>query len=744
MRRHIRTGRQAHRRLTSLISDKIPWVWGEHEESLLQEVRDGVAQSIAIGTPLPGYEMVLITDSSKLGGGGGLWQWQPIDPENPKEFGPSTKVNSKGELMPEREDFRLVPLGHWGWKWSPTRKNYGTWEQEVLSGVLLLSSQDRTLRYAPSIVWLCDQSAAAVFREGDPPTDPRRLRWWTYIQTLPLQTHHIPGAYNEFPDFLSRQEFAQAYGDEVLEAAEKAFQTMDVHLDLFMRELSINWNKFGEGELSVQREALKNDIIYTDNAGTWAIDHDTRLTCERLPVVPRSQYTAISKWGHEHTGHPGRERTLVWLLQRFYFAEEKFLEQTLKDMISHCALCLRNKPLNVHESPGWNTLPLPHMANSMLYIDFIEMPARGGFNFLIVIMCALSLYARGIACRKTISGEELCELLWKEWFSVYGIPAHIIADSDVRWGKEQSWWKTLMRSYGVKFDTSIPYKSRSNGVVERRNREMVTILRMLQQQQTSSNWVKLIPLATCILNEQVIGRSGKCPAELFLNRVSWHAVLPENDVSGNPAAVNWIEQNRQDQITVRDMLLKNRRRQLRSRRVRPLQAFDWVLVHHTRFPGLTRNKLQERWLGPFLVLSVNFNSVEIKVTPRMGKFVKVSQQDCRRWPDEVEDPEIFETTDDTDEVMEEEESPVVQMPDEEAEKLGFYEVDEILSHRYRRRWEFETTWKGYSDKTFEPISSFILSGNRRLGPLSGKFMEYCQNRNLQKQLQAALKLAAKS
>ena len=102
------------------------------------------------------------------------------------------------------------------------------WKQEILAGILLLSAQEQTLKLAPSITWLCDQSACSVFKDGDPPQDPRRLRWWTYLQTLPVRTHHIPGVFNEFPDFLSREDFAQQLEADVLRKAEEAFKTLDV------------------------------------------------------------------------------------------------------------------------------------------------------------------------------------------------------------------------------------------------------------------------------------------------------------------------------------------------------------------------------------------------------------------------------------------------------------------------------------------------------------------------------------
>ena len=130
-----------------MISKKNPWTWGEQEEKLLKEVWAAAANYIVIGTPLPNYEMVLITESSKKGGGGGLWQCQPLDPDHPQDLGPPTKANIKGELVPHPEHYGLVPLGHWGWKCNKTRSRYAVWEQEVLAGILLLSAQEHKSKH---------------------------------------------------------------------------------------------------------------------------------------------------------------------------------------------------------------------------------------------------------------------------------------------------------------------------------------------------------------------------------------------------------------------------------------------------------------------------------------------------------------------------------------------------------------------------------------------------------------------
>ena len=80
-------------------------------------------------------------------------------------------------------------------------------------------------------------------------------------------------------------------------------------------------------------------------------------------------------------------------------------------------------------------------------------------------------------------------------------------------------------------------------------------------------------------------------------------------------------EHRKAHKTVREYLLKNCTQQLPKRAIRPIEVHDWVLVHHRHFLGHSRNKLQERWLGLFLVTKANFNTVEFKVTPRTCRAV---------------------------------------------------------------------------------------------------------------------------
>ena len=76
---------------------------------------------------------------------------------------------------------------------------------------------------------------------GDPPPNkPRLKRWWLMLTQFCLNIVHIPGAKNELADFLSRHCFEEKFQVDVEDLARKAFQRMDIQLDLRLE--CVNWN----------------------------------------------------------------------------------------------------------------------------------------------------------------------------------------------------------------------------------------------------------------------------------------------------------------------------------------------------------------------------------------------------------------------------------------------------------------------------------------------------------------------
>ena len=113
-----------------------------------------IASSNCLGVPRPEGEIVLITDASDVGGGGTIYQWQELNPaELTHCHYRTTGLNRDGSLKHDypTSEWRLVPLGHWNWKWNQARCNYSTYDQELLAGMLVLSSQSRLLGSNPIV-----------------------------------------------------------------------------------------------------------------------------------------------------------------------------------------------------------------------------------------------------------------------------------------------------------------------------------------------------------------------------------------------------------------------------------------------------------------------------------------------------------------------------------------------------------------------------------------------------------------
>ena len=194
-RRHIKNFTYTSAILTDLIKKSATWCWGQQEHQAFDELKDKVANAKCLGVPRTRSEIILVTDASNVGGGGTLFQWQALEKE---EFGSAISqwgiagLHRDGTLKHSYPDDKwvLVPLGHWNWKWNQARETYSTYEQELLPGMLVLSSQARLLG-SNCVVWLCDQEPVCTFQKGRPPDKAKLRHLWTYLSQLRLTVHHI-------------------------------------------------------------------------------------------------------------------------------------------------------------------------------------------------------------------------------------------------------------------------------------------------------------------------------------------------------------------------------------------------------------------------------------------------------------------------------------------------------------------------------------------------------------------------
>ena len=178
--------------------------------------------------------------------------------------------------------------------------------------------------------------------------------------------------------------------------------------------------------------------------------------------MPRDRMPALPKWTHESSRHVGANRTLRLFKQWFPSTwTDDQLRKTLQPIVDKCP-CRSCKPGDIRDRGLFSTLPIPHCANSVLYVDYTEMPKFEGYDFALVVTCGLTRFIRVFPCTKHITGEETIKIL-----CVYGAPKEINSDEDVRVRSDTGWYKRVPRSLHVHVSTGIPYTHTSNSLCER-------------------------------------------------------------------------------------------------------------------------------------------------------------------------------------------------------------------------------------------------------------------------------------
>ena len=231
---HIHNFTYSSAPLTALMKKTHPWRWTDKAEACFQELKRKIYSTNCRGVPCAKGEIIFVMDACDVGGGGTLSQWQELNPAELSHCQFQTSgLNRDGTLRHDypANEWRLLPLGHWNWKWNQAQSNYSTYDQELLAGMLVLSCKSRLLGTNP-IVWLCDQEPVKTFQKGPPPEKAKLKRWWTYLSQFRLPVHHIHGIKNEMADYISRNNFDPLLGESWEAWAKEAFQRMEVQLDL--------------------------------------------------------------------------------------------------------------------------------------------------------------------------------------------------------------------------------------------------------------------------------------------------------------------------------------------------------------------------------------------------------------------------------------------------------------------------------------------------------------------------------
>ena len=249
------------------------------------------------------------------------------------------------------------------------------------------------------------------------------------------------------------------------------------------------------------------DLLYLNKDGIVACkrkEEDKVLYKYNSIVLPKLNQTELLFRSHDQMGHPCVDKVYNRIKKRF---EWLGLKKACEKWISAGLSCQQAKdprkirfPLQSIESSGFN---------EVVQIDHqkICMTATG-YNQVLVLIDHFTKYAEAAPCSMTASAEEICNPLINVWLARHGCPITFQSDNGKAFLGDLT--KELMKRSQVAQVNSTTYHPQTNGLVERPNRTLVSMLRVYCSRYMD-DWDRHLPQVMGAYNSTEHSTTGTSP-----------------------------------------------------------------------------------------------------------------------------------------------------------------------------------------------------------------------------------------
>ena len=264
------------------------------------------------------------------------------------------------------------------------------------------------------------------------------------------------------------------------------------------------------------------------------------LSKEDRVCVPESHLEETLRWCRTINGHPAVQRSLWFFDCHFDCNKNESGKKKLMTAVTKECHCLLRKPNSQVDRGEMGNLPIPHMVNSVLYLDFMHLPHYAGHNFALQVTCGLSRFVRVFPMNKKGDSETVLKTLFEKCVKVYGLLKVIHSDQDVRLTAEGNWYRGILETLGCEIQFGTPYLRTKNALFQWQIHSFKTVMWILIAQDKGRNWLRVLPYAIYLMNNLVSTRTGYSPHDLFFPGPGFHMEFPTlQDV--NRKVKEWME-----------------------------------------------------------------------------------------------------------------------------------------------------------------------------------------------------------
>ena len=584
-------------------------VWLDAQQQSFDGLKDALTKVTLLRFPDPSASFIVTTDASDFAIGAMLSQKGTDAIETPVEF--VSRLLSKPEL------------------------NYHATEREGLAVVFAVQRFRHYLHGAHFEVRTDHKALEFIFKNPEP--KGRLARWAVILSEFEFTVKHKPGSTNQVADALSRQENAEAPEDtqDVADVVvHPPIQHVQVSLEPQVVSKSVEdsvrslaqggqpislttWSTAQEtdplfgymyrwlknrrvpDDLEMARWVAVSDVDYAI-VGSVLYRTETRkefdtVVSRPLVVVPTVFRDAVCLHFHasETLGaHQALSKSYTKLRASFWWPG---MYQRLKTLIDECTVCQ-----SLREIPGSSKITgriSPKYEFHVVGMDLLALPeSADGLKYVVVAVDHFTRYA----WVKPVKNKTADAILsaFKDMAFPADRPSILLTDNGTEFKNKAM--ADYCRANRIEQHFVIPYHPQSDGLVERFNRTLLTMMRAYVD-EAGSDWPLHVQRVCSAYNATPHSTNGASPATLLYKTPAAQNVVDTAESLADMGGVDaddlrkWLQSYR-DEHQKRTDQSNNRRRS----EYPPFAVGD--LVWCLDFSPKAGGKLAKNWIGPWTVI----------------------------------------------------------------------------------------------------------------------------------------------
>ena len=277
-------------------------------------------------------------------------------------------------------------------------------------------------------------------------------------------------------------------------------------------------NKKASEALTMMKKKYRNKypLLQLDKQGLLRRKYlDTKTQKWRwLICVPDSEQEKLMDSFHRMptSGHYGEDKMIKMLLKSYWFPD---INQLLKMYVARCENCYWVNIQN-GKKPKFGLQSFPdYCPNNYLCIDLIG-PIRGskskGYLWILTCVDKASRFVAAVPLKDATS-TTIAQALLNNWFYIHGVPRKLLSDRGANLDVSII-MKDLYNVLGITKVRSTPYHARTNGAVERVNKELKYKLSKLVAKEPH-RWPEFLKAVVFAINTMEHKSTGFTPFFLF-------------------------------------------------------------------------------------------------------------------------------------------------------------------------------------------------------------------------------------